>query len=109
MWQLRGWTITPPSRAQNCLQLILGSGGTASVVVIRRSDGRFALAWDEVKNVRDGRERLGYNPAAGEVRDISFEDLEAVSSKTEFTFLDDTVKRLQLPIKGGDRAALARL
>ncbi|EME78190.1 uncharacterized protein MYCFIDRAFT_89322 [Pseudocercospora fijiensis CIRAD86] len=109
IWRLRGWAGGPPSRAQNCLQLILGSQGTASVLILRRSDGKSALAWDEVKNVRDGRERLGYNPAAGEIRDISVEDLEAVRAKVEFTLADDSVKRLQLPVKGGDRAALARL
>ncbi|KXT08447.1 hypothetical protein AC579_5612 [Pseudocercospora musae] len=109
VWQLRGWAGGQPSRAQNCLQLILGSQGTASVLILRRSDGKSALAWDEVKNVRDGRERLGYNPAAGEIRDISVEDLEAVRAKAEFTLAEDSVKRLQLPMKGGDRAALARL
>lgn len=109
VWQLRGWAGGQPSRAQNCLQLVLGLQGTASVLVLRRSDGKSALAWDEVKNVRDGRERLGYNPAVGEIRDISVEDLEAVRAKVESTLADDPGRRLQLPVKGGDRAALARL
>lgn len=106
VWQLRGWSGDPPSRILTCLQYTSGPDGVATVAILRRSDGRPALAWSDVENVRDGRERLGYNPAA-ETRDITGEDLAAVRSRAEFT-LDD-VTQLQLPLKGGDRAALARL
>lgn len=77
-----------------------------SVVILGRSDGRAALKWEEVQNVRDGRERLGYNPAV-ETRDICIEDLEAVRARDEF--VPTGQKEIQLPVKGGDRAALARL
>lgn len=77
------------------------------MVILERSDGRVALQWDEVKDVRDGRERLGYNPAVEE-RSISHEDLEAVRARKEYTN-EDGVKRLGLSAKGGDRAALSRL
>jgi hypothetical protein len=46
---------------------------------------------------------LGYNPAV-EVRGIATEDLLAVASKEA-----GARKKLELPVKGGDRAALARL
>ena len=76
-------------------------------MILSRSDGRPAPAWDDIKYVRDGRERLGYNPAI-ESRVIAIEDLEAVRARSEFTS-DEAVVRLRLPVKGGDRAALARL
>lgn len=81
--------------------------GTVTVTILARSDDRKALSWDEVQNVRDGRERLGYNPAA-DMRGISQEDLQSVSSREEFRS-GETLKRLRLPVKGGDRTALARL
>ena len=81
--------------------------GAANVLILSRSDGQPAPTWDDIKNVRDGRERLGYNPA-DEVRGIAQEDLEAVRAKQEFTS-DADLLRLRLPMKGGDRAALARL
>ena len=59
-----------------------------------------------MKHVRDGRERLGYNPAV-EMRGITREDLDAVRARADST--SDDVRHLKLPIKGGDRAALARL
>jgi hypothetical protein len=108
VWQLRGWAHDrPETQAQNALHYTSNPEGGASVVILSRSDGRAALKWDEVKDVRDGRERLGYNPAV-EARDITHEDLEAVRGREEYT-TEDGVKRLQLPAKGGDRAALARL
>lgn len=108
VWQLRGWAHNrPETQAQNALQYTTNPAGGASVVILSRSDGRAALKWDEVKDVRDGRERLGYNPAV-EARDITHEDLDAVRAREEYT-TEDGVKRLQLPAKGGDRAALARL
>lgn len=41
-------------------------------------------------------------------RTISREDLEDVRASEEFTS-DDALQRLELPVKGGGRAALARL
>ncbi|SMY24532.1 unnamed protein product [Zymoseptoria tritici ST99CH_1A5] len=108
VWQLRGWAYNrPATQAQNTLLYTSNSAGGASVVILERSDGRVALQWDEVKDVRDGRERLGYNPAVEE-RSISHEDLEAVRARKEYTN-EDGVKRLGLSAKGGDRAALSRL
>jgi len=76
-------------------------------MILSRSDSKASPAWSDVKNLRDGRERLGYNPAM-EIRPISREDLENVRANAEFT-TDDGLERLRLSIKGGDRAALARL
>lgn len=77
------------------------------MVIMRRSDDKVAPAWNQIKNVREGRERLGYNPAMEE-RGISREDLENVRTPREFSE-DAAVERLGLAVKGGDRAALARL
>ena len=88
------------------MRCTLGHLGSASAVVLYRSDGRSAPAWSDVEHLRDGRERLGYNPAV-EMRGITREDLEAVRARADFT--SDDVRRLKLPLKGGDRAALARL
>jgi len=60
-----------------------------------------------VEHVRDGRERLAHNPAT-ETREVSFEDWEAVKANDNFVPVE-TVKRLRLAARGGDRAALARL
>lgn len=108
VYQLRGWlTDAPAQRAENCLQYTADDDGTASAIILSRSNGQPAPAWQDIKNVRDGRERLGYNPAM-EVRVIAQEDLQAVRAKQEFTS-DADLMRLRLPVKGGDRAALARL
>lgn len=72
-----------------------------------RSDGRAAPDWSEIENVRDGRERLGYNPVV-EMRAIAREDLDAVKGSGEFES-NKLVRQLRLRVKGGDRAALARL
>lgn len=77
-------------------------------MILGRSDGRPALKWSEVENVRDGRERLGYNPTV-EARSISREDVEAVRAREDFVPAEIDVKRLGFGVKGGDRAALARL
>ena len=95
------------SQVKNCLQYTADLSGAASAIIISRSDERTAQAWEDIKNLRDGRERLGYNPAV-EMREISREDLEDVRAREEFTS-DDAVKQLQLTVRGGDRAALARL
>lgn len=108
VYQLRGWaTDAPVPNARNCLQFVSGQDGSASAIILARSDARPAPVWQDIKDVRDGRERLGYNPAI-EVRPIAQEDLEAVRARAEFTS-DADLARLGLPIKGGDRAALARL
>lgn len=108
VYQLRGWdTATPTPNALNVLQYTTSPDNTASVVILSRSDGRPAPAWNDIKNVRDGRERVRYNPAV-EARAITQEDVEAIRAKAEFTN-DADLGRLRLPVKGGDRAALARL
>lgn len=108
VYQLRGWaTGTPLAKTQNCLQYTTSEDGTASVLILTRSDGQSAPKWQDIENTRDGRERLGYNPAI-ERKAIAQEDLEAVRAKAEFTS-DADLMRLRLPVKGGDRAALARL
>lgn len=76
--------------------------------MLSRSDGRPALKWSEVENVRDGRERLGYNPAV-ESRNISREDIENVRAREHFVPANIDIKQLGFGDKGGDRAALARL
>ncbi|CAK1356921.1 unnamed protein product [Cercospora beticola] len=106
VWQFRGWAGDLPVDGQNCLLYTSGRKGVTSVLIIRRSDGRAAVKWEEVQHVRDGRERLGYNPAA-QTKKICVEDVEAVRARVEF--VPEAQKRLQLPAKGGDRAALARL
>jgi hypothetical protein len=60
-----------------------------------------------IKHLRDGRERLGYNPAQ-KSKDISIEDWNAVKARDNFV-PESTRSQLKLPVKGGDRAALARL
>ena len=85
----------------------MGPDGTAYVTVICRSDGNAAPKWGEIKHLRDGRERLGYNPAA-ETQDISLEDWQAVRARDDFV-PEWTGDQLHLPRKGGNRAALARL
>ena len=85
----------------------MGEDGTAYVAILRRGDGQPAPSWDNVKHVRDGRERLGYNPAM-ENRGISLEDWQAVKARDNFV-PEKVPKALKLQAKGGDRAALARL
>ena len=108
VWQLRGWTrdrAIPQTR--NCLQYTLGPDGSAYVTILCRANGQTAPTWEQVEHVRDGRERLGHNPATG-TKDISFEDWQAV--KAQDNVISDSIrKRLNFPVKGGDRAALARL
>lgn len=60
-----------------------------------------------MEHLRDGRERFGYNPAL-ENKGITHEDWLSVKANDEFVE-EQTDKRLRLPVKGGDRAALARL
>ena len=85
----------------------MGPDGTASVIVLCRADGRAAPEWNQVEHLRDGRERLGHNPAI-ETREVSFEDWQAVRARDDHV-PEQIIKKIKLPIKGGDRAALARL
>ena len=108
VWQLRSWPRDRlVSGAKNCLQYTTGPNGTAYVTVMRRADGKFTPRFEEIRHLRDGRERLGHNPAL-ENKDITLEDWQAVKARDEFV-LDQTGERLRLSKKGGDRAALARL
>ena len=108
MWQLRGWTRQRSiPQARNCLQYTLGPDGTAYATVLSRADGQAAPEWEQVEHLRDGRERLGYNPAT-EARDVSSEDWQAVKAMDNYV-PTETAKRVKLPARGGDRAALARL
>ena len=77
------------------------------VGLLVRADDQPAPKWEEIEHRRDGRERLGYNPAF-ENRGISHEDWLSVKAHDEYVEVD-TEKKLRLPVKGGDRAALARL
>ena len=106
VWQFRGWADGLPMQAHNCLLYTSGPREIASILILSRSDGRAALKWEEVRDVRDGRERLGYNPAV-ETRSICIEDLEAVRARAHF--VPENQSQRALPRKGGDRAALARL
>lgn len=63
------------------------------------------------EHLRDGRERLGYNPAEKE-QDIASEDLEAVRTRAGDRRVEasaEEVQRIPLSSIGGDRAVLARL
>lgn len=108
VWQLRGWAYDRPvPLLQNCMQFNAGEDGRTSVVILSRSDGRPAADWRDIRMIRDGRERLGYNPAM-ETREISREDWDSVRSRVEFR-PDDPGTEARLRVKGGDKAALARL
>lgn len=83
----------------------------AAVLVLCRADGRSAPAYTDVKYLRDGRERLGHNPAE-EMREIDKEDLEAVRTREGDRMLKSGAEeggRMRIGSRGGDRAALARL
>lgn len=108
VWQFRGWIkLNQMDGSINCMQLASSPDKTVSVLVLGRSDGNEAPKWKDVANLRDGRERMGYNPAE-KVQDISCEDLEDVQS-IEGAVSEDVTRKLGLLRKGGDRAALARL
>jgi len=108
LWQLRSWTKerSVPG-ARNALQYTLGPDGTAYVTILSRADDKPARKWKDIEHLRDGRERMGYNPAF-ENKGITHEDWLSVKAHDEFVE-EQTEKRLKLPVKGGDRAALARL
>ncbi|KAH9845756.1 hypothetical protein Tdes44962_MAKER01187 [Teratosphaeria destructans] len=120
VWRFRGWTDNDRSSTESrdqihtCLQYVPSKDGSASVLIVKRSDEKRAPAWSDIKHLRDGRERLGHNPAL-ETRRITIEDLLAVTAQDKFTSTGDKIlpvesfQHLRLPSKDGDRAALARL
>lgn len=112
VWRLRGWTQEPQTRIHNCMQgTARPDEYSAAVVILCRADGGSAPAYGDIEHLRDGRERLGYNPAREE-RNIDREDLEAVRTRAGDRMLEGRageVERMKLPLKGGDRAVLARL
>lgn len=77
-------------------------------VVLCRSDGQLAPAYKEVRHLRDGRERLGYNPAEETIKEIGWR-MEGVKSREGDRMPFTGPGTLQLTTRGGDRAALARL
>ena len=108
VWQLRGWTRNRSiPKARNCLQYAMGPDGSAYVTILRRSDGQPAPTWEHVEHLRDGRERIGYNPAK-KTKEISLEDWNAVKAPDNFV-PESIAREIKFPVKGGDRAALARL
>lgn len=84
----------------------------AAVLILSRSDGNMAPSYKEVEHLRDGRERLRYNPALG-LREIHREDLEAVRTREGDRMPlggDEGVGEIKrLASRGGDRASLSRL
>lgn len=84
----------------------------AAVLILSRSDGKFAPSYKEIEHLRDGRERLQYNPAEG-LREIDQEDLEAVRTREGDRMPiggdEGTGNVKRLASRGGDRASLARL
>lgn len=112
VWRLRGWSQEPDAHLQNCMQYTSKADEPgATVLILCRSDGQKAPAYASIKHLRDGRERLGYNPVE-EMREIAREDLEAVRTREGDRMLvgdTDASDRARLASRGGDRAALARL
>lgn len=76
-------------------------------MILSRSDGQAAAAYGDVEHLRDGRERLGYNPAQ-QAREIAWR-MEGVKSREGDRMPVSEAGQLQLATRGGDRAALARL
>ncbi|KAM0715127.1 hypothetical protein Q7P37_009592 [Cladosporium fusiforme] len=102
----------PDAHLQNCMQYISQPDEPgATVLILCRSDGQKAPAYASIKHLRDGRERLGYNPVE-EMREIDREDLEAIGTREGDRMLvggAEATDRTKLASRGGDRAALARL
>lgn len=108
VWRLRGWMPEQSSRLQNCLQHTSSHEGQAVTVVLSRSDGQAAPKYQDVQHLRDGRERLGYNPAKEAIQDIGWR-MEGVMSREGDRMPIVEAAELQRNRRGGDRAALARL
>lgn len=108
VWRLRGWIPEQNSRLQNCLQHTSSHEGQAVTVVLSRSDGQAAPKYQDVQHLRDGRERLGYNPAKEVIQEIGWR-MEGVMSREGDRMPIVEAGELQRARRGGDRAALARL
>ena len=106
VWLLRGWLRPEPvTSVKNCLHYNAAADGTASVCILNRADGeQIARGWPESESLKDGRERLGYNPAR-EIKAVSVEDWMAVKSRD----FGPDVDEIHFRRKGGDRAALLKL
>jgi hypothetical protein len=76
-------------------------------VILCRSDGHPAPKHKDIQFLRDGRERLGYNPAH-ETKEIGWR-LDGVKSREGDRMPISGAGELQLSRRSGDRAALARL
>jgi hypothetical protein len=107
VWRLRGWVNESKPNLRNSLQYTSTANGSIAVAIFGRSDGAPAPTYENVRNLRDGRERLGHNPAE-EVKDIGWR-MEGVKSREgdRMPFAGD--QELRLASQNGDRAALARL
>jgi len=107
VWRLRGWVHESKPNLRNSLQYTSTANGSIAVAIFSRSDGAPAPAYEDVRNLRDGRERLGHNPAE-EVKEIGWR-MEGVKSREgdRIPFAGD--QELRLASQNGDRAALARL
>lgn len=77
-------------------------------VVLSRSDGQAAPRYQDIQHLRDGRERLGYNPAKEAIQEIGWR-MEGVMSREGDRMPVAGAGELQLTKRVGDRAALARL
>jgi len=108
VWRLRGWIPEQNTRLQNCLQHTSSKHGQAVTIVLCRSDGQPVPAYNDVRHLRDGRERLGYNPAEEATKELGWR-MEGVKSREGDRMPTTGAGELQLTTRGGDRAALARL
>ena len=108
VWRLRGWTPGQTTKLQNCLQHTSTQEGQAVTVILCRSDGQPAPKYQDVVHLRDGRERLGYNPAEEAIKEIGWR-MEGVKSREGDRVPITGARELQLARRSGDRAALARL
>jgi hypothetical protein len=77
-------------------------------IVLSRSDGQSAPKYQDIQHLRDGRERLGYNPATEAIQEIGWR-MEGVVSREGDRMTTSGGGELQLTRRSGDRAALARL
>jgi hypothetical protein len=108
VWRLRGWIPEQNTRLQNILQHTSSREGQAVTVVLSRSDGQSAPKYQDIRHLRDGRERLGYNPAKEAIQEIGWR-MQGVMSREGDRMPAAGGGGLQLTRRGGDRAALARL
>lgn len=107
VWRLRGWVHESKPKLRNSLQYTSTTNGTIAVAIFSRSDGASAPTYEDVRNLRDGRERLGHNPAEID-KEIGWR-MKGVKSREgdRMPFAGDGEHRLAS--QNGDRAALARL